>query len=74
MTGNLISSGRDTDLRMGVVVALALAVIVSVAVIVEHENIEARSKVALSASEPEMVSQTPKLVAHHQAGIRATFE
>jgi hypothetical protein len=74
MTGNLISSGSDTDLRMGLVVALSLAVVVSVVAIVGPRQLQDRGMVTLSASAPEMVSQSPKLVAHHPAGAGAAIE
>jgi hypothetical protein len=74
MTGNLISSGSDTDLRIGMVVTLALAIVVSVVMIVGHPATEARRVVALSASAPELVRPAAKLVAEHPADARVAVE
>jgi hypothetical protein len=56
MSGHLNSSGSNTDLHIGVVVALALGIIVSVAAIVEH-----RGAVTVSASALEIVRPTSRL-------------
>jgi hypothetical protein len=74
MTENLISSGSDTDLRIGMVVTLALAVVVCVATIVGHPAPEARGVVALSGTAPEIVRPAARLVAEHPADARVVVE
>jgi hypothetical protein len=59
---------------MGLVVALSLVLVVFVAAIVGPRQPQDLGMVALSASAPEMVSQSPKLVAHHPAGTGAAIE
>jgi hypothetical protein len=75
MTGNLISSGSDTDMRIGVVATLALAVVISVAAVVSHRGGGGEGgTVVLSASTPEIVRAAPKVVAQHPEGAVFVIE
>jgi hypothetical protein len=82
MTGNLISSGSDTDVRIGVVAALSLAIVISAAAFVSQRGEpDRRGTVVLSAStpeivrtSPEMVRTGPKLLAQHPDGTGAAIE
>ena len=68
MTGNLISSSKDTDLRIGVVAALGLAIIVTLAAVISHGqavSAEPRATITLSASAPEFVRPASKVVVQH---------
>jgi hypothetical protein len=68
MNGNLISSSKDTDLRIGVVAALGLAIIVTATAVLSHDRqipTEPRAAIALSASAPEFVRPPAKVVVQH---------
>ena len=69
MTGNLISSSKDTDLRIGVVAALGLGIVVTLTAILAHVpqmTAESRSTITLSASAPEIARPAPKVIVQHQ--------
>jgi hypothetical protein len=75
MTGNLVSSGSDTDMRIGVVAALSLAVVISVVAVVGHRGAGGEGgALVLSASTPEMVRAAPKVVAQHPEGAVFVIE
>lgn len=82
MSGNLISSGTDTDLRIGMVAVLSLAIVVSLAAVLSHRaTAEGQGTVVLSASTPEIirtvpeiVRSSPSLVAQRQNGMGAEIE
>ena len=68
MNGNLISSSKDTDLRIGVVAALGLAIIVTATAVLCHGqqgSDEPRATITLSASAPEFVRPAAKVVVQH---------
>lgn len=68
MTSNLISSSKDTDLRIGVVAALSLAIIVTLIAVLTHGqdvSAEPRTSITLSASAPEFVRPASKVVVQH---------
>jgi hypothetical protein len=74
MNGNLISSSKDTDLRIGVVAALGLAIIVTLTAVLSHGqpvSAEPRASITLSASAPEFVRPASKVIVQHveDAGV-----
>ena len=73
MTSNLISSSKDTDLRVGVVAALGLGIVVTLTAILAHtpqmtavSHTTSRSAITLSASAPEIARPAPKVIVQHQ--------
>lgn len=77
MTGNLISSATDTDVRIGVVAALCLAIVVTLAAIETRHSkaaTEPGGTITLSGSAPELVRPSPKMIARGQPELGVAVE